>query len=539
MSELKILLVDDETIIREGLRSFPWQELGCRVAGEAEDGEEALMLAKVLQPDIILTDIRMPEMDGLEFAAKAKEALPGAEIILLTGFDSFDYAQAAIRTGVYDYLLKPVSLDDIRETVGKLCEHIRARSSRDARYEMLQKKYEQSLPMLIGRLTSDLLHGRLYGREDLRRKLALFDVRIEKYLVLTARVKNLPGLLRERKIEPWLLEFGICNICEEILERYCRRVLMDCDSSEYRFILCFPAGSREEDCLSIASQACGKVQKAVRDYIGESIRFGLSDIGDDPYRMNRHYRQAVDACREGGLLGEDGVLQFRDVQTAPNDAWLLPEGERAQLLEAVASGDTDGIRRFFEGLAADLPDTARADSVRILLIELLVACARASGAADAVGKWTAGEGIGALAACDEAGEALEKARELLLHMARQNGQTHRDYHEMTVQKIIRYLREHYREDLSLDGIAAEFRLSGSYIGRLLKKHTGHSFLDSLVGIRMEQAARLLESPDITVAAVAEQTGYRDQSYFIQVFKKYKGMTPKEYQNFTQMTGSSY
>lgn len=539
MKILKVMIVDDEYIIRDGLRSFCWEALGCEVVGEAEDGEEALMLAKVLQPDIILTDIRMPEMDGLAFASKVKESLPNSEIILLTGFDSFDYAQAAIRTGVYDYLLKPVNLETMRATVEKLCTAIRARSSRDAQYEMLQKKYEQSLPLLIGRLTSDLIHGRLYGRDDLQRKLALFDIAIERYLILTARMENLPRLLHEQKIEAWLLEFGISNICQEILERYCQRVLMDCDWGEYRFVLCFPAGSRAEDCLAIVTGACGKIQKAVCKYVGETICFGLSDAGTDAYRMNRHYLQAVDACRQNSLVGEDGVLQYRDVQPRLSEDWLVSEGEKQLLQEAVAGGDEAGAARLLDLLAAERTESLAPDSLRILLIELLVGCARMGEEAPSTVKTMVSEGIAALFACKNANALLAKTKELLAQIARQNSQTHRDYHEMTVGRIICFLQGHFSEDLSLDQIAEQFHLSSSYIGRLLKKHTGQSFLDNLVAIRMEEAVKLLGDPHATVSAVAEQVGYRDQSYFIQVFKKQKGMTPKEYQNFIVMSQSSY
>lgn len=539
MDELRVLIADDEYIIRDGLRGFPWRDFGCEVVGEAEDGEEALMLAKVMQPDIILTDIKMPEMDGLQFAAASKKELPGVEIVLLTGFDNFDYAQTAIRTGVYDYLLKPVDYEKMKETIGKLCERIRTRASRDMHYKNLQKKYEQSLPLLVNRLTYDLIHGRVYGREDLKRKLELFDVRIDTYMIMVARMKNLEHLLDEQRIEQWLLEFGISNICEEVLSRYCSRVLMDCDSNEYRFILCFPAESREDDCMAISAQACGKIQSAVQGYIGENICFGLSEMGSDAYQMNKYYQQAVEACRQNSVVGDTGFLQYRDVKTAIHSSWLMPEGEKQLLLEAVVAGRVDEVAHALRRLQED--DGAVAEGItamRYLLTGLLADCICLE-TGSAARNPIINEGIASFFACETSTDLFAKAKELFLHITRQNGERHKDYHEMTVKRILAYLEEHYHEDISLDHISDVFQLSGSYIGRLIKKHTGQSFLEHLVGIRISSAEQLLGDSNSTVASVAEQVGYRDQSYFISVFKRINGMTPKEYQNFILNAKSSY
>lgn len=120
--ELKILILDDEYIILDGLCSFPWEMYGCRIVGKAMDGEEGMELIDRYQPDIILSDIKMPEKDGIQVAKYAKEKYPDTEIILLTGYDSFSYAQQAITIGVADYLLKPVNFREMHEVIGKTCK---------------------------------------------------------------------------------------------------------------------------------------------------------------------------------------------------------------------------------------------------------------------------------------------------------------------------------------------------------------------------------------------------------------------------------
>ena len=116
----KVLIVDDESIIREGLRSFPWKRYGCRLVGEAEDGEEGLLLAEVLQPDIVVCDIKMPGMDGITLAQKLQESHPDTGIILLTGYEEFSYAKAAMQAGIRDYILKPTDSDALGASLCRL-----------------------------------------------------------------------------------------------------------------------------------------------------------------------------------------------------------------------------------------------------------------------------------------------------------------------------------------------------------------------------------------------------------------------------------
>ena len=165
--ELKILILDDEYIILDGLCSFPWEMYGCRIVGKAMDGEEGMELIDRYQPDIILSDIKMPEKDGIQVAKYAKEKYPDTEIILLTGYDSFSYAQQAITIGVADYLLKPVNFREMHEVIGKTCKKIRKNQFERQDYYELQKNYQKALPEIRAKLISDLLSASVQGRSQM------------------------------------------------------------------------------------------------------------------------------------------------------------------------------------------------------------------------------------------------------------------------------------------------------------------------------------------------------------------------------------
>lgn len=141
--ELNVIILDDEEIILDGLSHFPWQDYGCTVMATGSDGEEGLELLKKYKPDIILSDVKMPGMDGLVFSEKVKSLQPDVEIILLTGYDDFQFAQKAIHLGVREYLLKPVNFRQMHEAVGKVCLAIRNKKREQKDYAQLKRKYRE------------------------------------------------------------------------------------------------------------------------------------------------------------------------------------------------------------------------------------------------------------------------------------------------------------------------------------------------------------------------------------------------------------
>ena len=197
MKEIRVMILDDEYIILDGLNSFPWEEYGCRVTGLAKNGLEGMEILKEAAPDLILSDVKMPGMDGLAFSERAKEISPEATIVILTGYDSFAYARQAISIGVKEYLLKPVDYDQLKETVGRLCEKIREEKEQKRHVEELQKHFQASLPRLRSEFASNLLHGRVQGRGELKAQEASLDICIEKYVVCIGRKSYGGGRMEE------------------------------------------------------------------------------------------------------------------------------------------------------------------------------------------------------------------------------------------------------------------------------------------------------------------------------------------------------
>ena len=173
----RVMIVDDEPIVCEGLRTFYWDRYECEIAAEAMDGAEALELAETVRPDIIISDIRMPEMDGIAFSQRIKALDPGCEIILLTGYADFAYAQQALKIGVHDYLLKPFSFEDIEKALMGCIAAIADRNRKLEAENHIREQLYTMVPFLTKQVYQDLLDGNTTADTD---KIAVCRIRPSK-----------------------------------------------------------------------------------------------------------------------------------------------------------------------------------------------------------------------------------------------------------------------------------------------------------------------------------------------------------------------
>lgn len=532
--KLKVLILDDEFIIREGLCSFPWNAYGCEVVGSAEDGEEGLELAQKLQPDIVLSDIKMPEMDGLEVAEKVKEQFPETEIVLLTGYDDFEFAQQALRIGVAEYLLKPIDFKALDAVVEKICGRIRKQQKQKTDYELLKEQYRKARPQIVCKAISDALFGIYEDKKELLENLENLRIRLDCSYVAYARIVSIEK--GQEEFDRGLLKFIICNVCEEILRenREDLRVFSVTDTMGYCFVISYPEYLMDRDCMNHCMMACEKAQRKVQEILQATLSFGISNRSKNAGELNLAYREAVEACEEGSFIDDTGnVTKYSDVNCVQRNAESMTEGEKKRILSELARGNGETALRFVNSIfdKCDDIDILRYDSMDLLIQSmryLSVDKRELSGSQKTENDRMFIETMEQIVGCHNRKNLLQVLRKALLYGGNQQLNMHVSRNQKMGEEIEGYIRENYASDLSLDSLAEQFKISKTYVNRLLKTHTGKCFLETLTDIRMMKAKKLIQEGQYRVYEIAEMVGYRDFSYFIRVFKKKYGTTPNNY-----------
>ncbi len=529
--ELKVMILDDEYIILDGLCSFPWDTYGCLVVGKAGDGQKGLELVEKYQPDIILSDIKMPGMDGLEFARQVKSLRPETEIILLTGYDNFSFAQQALRIGVCEYLLKPVNFREMHSIIEKVCIKIREQNKKQQDYSEMRKRYKQTLPMVRSKLLSDLIYGHLKDRKDMAIRMNLLNLKIEKYVFIYARLQN-PETGHILGLEPGLVDFIVCNICEEFMKVHCNQVFSERDTLGYCFVTVFPKIVEDADCINHCMQACELIQQNIINVIQTEISFGISQVKTDPYNMNAAYHQAVEACEQSVYIGDaSSILEYNDVTDFTLNSWNITDGEKKRLFSEVARGNIETAKKF---VAQAFEDCTDIEVEKYAAMELLISCFQYLGRETS--NFRSGEGknsiltdgIERIYSCHTRHDVLDYLKKTLGLIADKNGREQINRNQRTARNILKFIETHYKEDLSLDSLSEHFRISKTYINRLLKNYSGKSFLEILLDTRMAKAEQLISENKYKIYEVAEMVGYHDLSYFIRAFKKKFDVTPNVY-----------
>lgn len=532
--ELSIMILDDEYIILDGLSSFPWEAFRCRVTAVARNGNEGMEMLREAAPDIILSDIKMPGMDGLEFSSKAKEMFPEVTIILLTGYDSFEFAKQAISTGVKEYLLKPIDYDVMKQTIDKIAAEVRENKRQNDHFQNLKRHFNNSLPLLRAHFVSNLLHGRFQGRNELKAQEDSLNMKIDKFLVAVG--KKVIGAKRIEECDKWIEEFAYINIFEEIFERFHIRVLSDYSMAtlEYNFILLFNPQDRDDECIDMALKACKKIQEEVKKYCGEVMNFGISNMSQDCYDASNQYRKAQEACRQCVYLGNDVILKYQDFHYKSRKEFNITTGEKSHLMMTLFQGEFPKVevelKAIFEKTESDIGNK-KFSAMDLLLscMKFPYTCAVQSDVSDK--EWDVSilqDAIGKIAQCKDVEEIESCLLRNFSTLIKLNTENADERNKMLVQNILSHIESNYASDLSMEELTERFHVSRTYISRLLKKYAGKSFLEYLTDVRFKNVECFMAENKYKQYEIAEMVGYRDFSYYIKVFKRRYGITPNEY-----------
>ncbi|RCX23375.1 two-component system response regulator YesN [Fontibacillus phaseoli] len=543
----KLILADDEEDVREGLlQLIDWETLGMVVADSAENGKEALEMVEKHLPDIVVTDIQMPFMSGLQLSEWIRESYPDTKIIILTGYEEFEYAQKAIRLGIDEYVLKPFSAGELTAVIGKVKGKIDDERSERENVQLLSEHYRKNLPVLQSLFLSSLVSRRL-PKQEIRDKSRQYELELEGegYMVSVLRIdplgaSNGDGVLTvQAGYSPSLKEtndtqlqlFAVFNIVDELIKRTSRdQVFIHHDDV---VLLSIFDSTDNERMTGRIFDLLEEVRISVERYLKLTVTIGagsaIPDLGD----VFSSYLEAQRALDYRLILGSNKVIWINDVESRQVVPLVFDEVKEKELIRCLKVGSDLELQELLDEQFSGLLDSRISyQDFQVYLLMMLTAVIKASQDVHADMDKLFGDGsafLGQLSKLSQASEAKSWFTGICHKLKYSIASERQSSYNKLVEEAKEYIQIHFGEpDISINKVCKQLHISTGYFSNIFKKETKMTFVNYLMGVRMESAQHLLRTTDLKAFEIAERVGFGDPNYFSFCFRKKFGISPKEY-----------
>ncbi|NQX64436.1 response regulator [Paenibacillus qinlingensis] len=544
----KLLLVDDEEDVREGVvREINWEAIGFEVVDKAENGKEALEMVERLQPDVVVTDIQMPFMNGLQLAEAIRERFPTIKLIILTGHDEFEYAQRAIKLHIDEYVLKPFSAQELVNALLKVKGHIQEEVAHRKDVQLLKEHYRKSMPVLKENFLATLMNRKL-PRDEVFEKAANYGIELSGNSYVVA-VLSIDGVfISEEDLEnreelsksislkysedQALKYFALLNITEEIAgKRGLGLVFMHDDQV---VLLAARENRDKEAALQETMRVLEEIRQSVEKYLKFTLTVGIGSVMKDVTKISYSYEDAVLSLDYRLILGSNRMIYIDDVEKRSVDKIRFDDVKEHALTRCIKVGTSQEIRETIDELFQGIEAGVSVKDYQIYLLEILTCILKAAKDSNLNVDEVFGESfipfteINKFTSLEEAKHWLaELCASMMSHIATDRQYTYKNLVDLAKD----YTKSHYHEgDITINKVCGHLHISAGYFSSIFKKETKMTFVNYLNHIRMEAAKELLRSTDMKALEIAEKVGYADANYFSFSFRKNVGVSPKEYRN---------
>jgi len=524
---LKVLIIDDEPFIRKGLEVLiDWESEGCTIAGEASNGKTALELLKKNKYDIIITDIRMPEMDGAEFVSIVKEKnLSQASIIILSGYYDFEYAKTAINCGCRDYILKPIQKDELLTSLRNiLAEHKEKKTFRKKQSEKETNYLEKNIAAIIwGKVNC-------VNIEDIKEKMCLSDKLAYIHFEISLNDKSFFVLPEEGRRG---VQKKLCEYAKLLMKKYAHHII----PNVMNHTLCYDMGIIY--CQAMAEDKNLSQDEWLKDFLKElTDRVGfeiVACIGNEVKEL----RYITNSFRDTVMLRSLRFYKKGNDKGMPTENDLLMKEQKSSefklildhLIHAIEINDKFRIKKhskiLYETMMENDMDTELVGSnIQYLIYRLLGVAYNHD---TEINQEEMMQYIRETIFLGEEGNGsqqkflmfIEEYSDYLAQLKKKTVQG-------SMQQIIEEIEMHYMENLSLKAFGEKYFINSAYLGQVFKKQYGCSFKEHLNNIRIQKAAELILNTDKLIYEIAEEVGYKNREYFVGKFEEMYGVTPTRF-----------
>lgn len=526
-----LLIADDEQLERQALRFII--EKNCpdiEVIAETGDGKSAVSVAAQAKPDIVLMDIRMPELNGLRASRAIRTILPNTAIIILTAFDEFSYVKEALSIGAIDYMLKPLRPQDLMDTLFAVAEKISKRKLKEHEEAELRKNVEQALPLIKNSFIQDLISGKVTDIANFRDRAGFFGIKADSGVILVANIDHFRKITRsaselERQVVKQRVYQQVCEIVGK------ETLVVPFGGDEIIILMGYEGDIDQKQVELQVRETARKIRDGIIE-LGISLTIGIGRYYNDPLQFHKSYLEAVSAEQQKIYIGDNQIIHIDDVPHLSTITFCYPFNYERNLLDKVRCGERQQAKEILRQLLNEIfAAKASMEMVRACVLELLIVLSRAAVEGGAsLEKLTLlnFKCINQLTGCGDREAVrwwiLDMLDQYMDNMLENRG----SINIRLINKACAYITENFHKSISLEEVAQTVHLSPYYFSRLFKAGKGCNFVDFLTKVRIDKAKILLQNPEQTVVRVAAEAGYQDASYFCRVFRQEVGVTPNQY-----------
>ncbi len=523
-----LLLVDDEPFIRNAMSTIiDWNSLGFDRILQAEDGVEALKLVEEESVDLILTDIAMPFMDGLELAQKIAMEHKDIYVVILSGYEDFEYAQRGISYGVKDYILKPVGADSLYKKMKGICANLNLETSQKNYVSKMKGQLHRVLPELREKLLTTFICNGELSEDGFMIRSESVELTIEKGLYTTCVLEPEWDFIETRDMDLFL--FAIKNIIVDTIGD--KHLVFNHSTS--RVIVVFSFDEETEAVHQMVYEALNVIQKIVFTTLNLEVTCSMGRITSRLSELHTSYNDADKAMECRYILGGKVVYDISDL-TYLDTTYVYPETQMKAIIYATKFQGEKEIEESFEELNEYifLKHKLTIENLKMISIELISKLLKELANVKDVKENLWKEGFDlyrALENCKRFTNVLEDIEKFARNISTELQKLKDSSTKIIIEKVERYIEENYmNEGISLSTTAEKVGVSTGYLCALYKKETGKNFTKYIMDIRVQKAMMLLNTSDKKNYVIAMETGFNNAHYFSTTFKKLVGLTPTEY-----------
>jgi two-component system response regulator YesN len=531
---IKLVIVDDEKHdIDLIINGISWDEIFIEVVGFAEDGEPAIKLIRETQPDIVITDIKMPVKTGIHLANLIREEYPDIKIIFISGYQDFNYAKAGIEYNVVDYIVKPVNIYALSNSLAETAKKCIVEKRRKFEMEIFKQQLEQSLPLLKERFFREWIFGTYDDENILIRKLDFLGIPLksEKTLVMVLYLDDFKDIENTAsEYEKQLLDARVLNCICDIVDKYENSYYFPSKQGEYVIII----QSRQDKTFNEddITQISNAIKRNIASNCFQTCTTGIGGYFNNLTDLPNYYKRAVDAIQYRFYYGNNQIFFYNDFKFIDVSSFER-ENYKTELIRLLKIGDSKEISLILDEIFGIISKSSFFNIyyVKNLCIEILSACL------NTINEYS-DESATDLKDISEIVVKLEKfesidgiwnwMKKFILEICYEIYSNMKDRNTIIVKQIKSIIDNRYNCVISVEEIANEINLSPGYASTVFKNETGETIIQYLTYARMQNAMKLLEETNLMVFEIAERVGYNNVTHFASVFKNNIGISPGEY-----------